>query len=260
MEIEDFAELRMTFSRMSFSTAFEDYRTAREDTSMKINYAKAGRFMLMAASVILISGCVSTRITASWKDESYREKPRKIVVLAAITDMTQRRITEDKLVRRLRKAGVHAIQGYVAFPEGEQEETAIASRLSEVEADALLTTKVVGRKKVREYFPGPGYYPPISEQDWCAYSSGFYNPYSYPPGFAPLNPGGYGPPFPSGYSPGYIEENIYEIAETDLYDAETGKIVWSAVSETRIMGNAQADVGSYVTEIVKSLEKKKVIL
>lgn len=226
---------------------------------MKRKHAKAGQFLLIAVLVILASGCVSTRITADWKDELYREKPRKIIVLASIRDMTQRRLTEDKLVSRLRKTGVYAIQGYVVFPEEEKTETPITSRLGEAEADAMLTTRVLDRKKVREYYPGPGYYPPISEEDWCAYASGFYNPYSFPPGFAPINPAGYAPAFPSGYSPGYIEENVYEFAEAELYDAATGKIVWSAMSETRIRGNAQAETGSYASEIVRSLEKKRVI-
>jgi hypothetical protein len=56
-----------------------------------------------------------------------------------------------------------------------------------------------------------------------------------------------------------IRRRLYNIAEANLYDAATGKIVWSARTESQAQGNDEKAIKSYVSQIMKSLRKQNVI-
>lgn len=227
---------------------------------MKIK-AHAGLFTLLAAALLIASSCASTRVTSDWKDESYVKKPGKILVLALLNDGAQRRLMEDELVSQLKSEGIDAIPGYTVLPEGKpQDKEVIAAKVREVGADTLLLTRLVDKKTVQEYVPGTPYYPPTAYHDWYGYYGGFYPAYpGYARGYAPGGPPPYPPGYPPGYSPGYTTETVYNIAEANLYDAATGKIVWSARTESQAQGNDERAIKSYVSQIMKSLRKQNVI-
>jgi hypothetical protein len=113
----------------------------------------------------------------------------------------------------------------------------VAAKVKEVGADALLLARLVDRKTVQEYVPGTPYYPPMSYRNWQNYY------------------GGYSP----AYSPGYTTEIVYTIAEANLYDTATGKIVWSAVTETEMSGNDQKAIRSYASELLEAMRKQELI-
>lgn len=211
--------------------------------------ANAKVLAFFTAALLLVSACASTRITSDWKDESYRKKPEKILVLSLLNETTQRRIMEDAVASRLEAAGVDAIPAYTVLPEGKlPDKDVIAATVKELGADALLISRLVDRKTVREYVPGTPYYPPASYLDWHSYYGGFYP--AYP---------GYIPGYPPGYAPGYTVETTYDIAEANLYDAATGKLVWSAVTESRIQGADEGAIKSYASRIIKSLREQGLI-
>jgi hypothetical protein len=214
-------------------------------------------FRIMKIAVIavalFITSCASTRVTSDWKDESYQKKPEKVVVMALLNEAAERRLMEDEFVGALNAAGINALPGYAVLTEGKPDKEIVAAKVRELGADTLLMTKLVDRKTERNYVPGTPYLPPASYYDWYGYYGGFYPP---PPGYYPGYPPGYYPP---GYSPGYLVERVYDVAEANLYDVKTGKLVWSAVTENEIRGNDRKAIKSYVSEILKSLRKKNLV-
>ncbi len=54
-------------------------------------------------------------------------------------------------------------------------------------------------------------------------------------------------------------EDRYAIAETSLYDTHTEKLIWTATSETLISGSSQKMINAYVSAMMDSLRKNKVI-
>ncbi len=232
--------------RGAFTTT-EDFQSEREGQHMTA--ADKYRCMIYAAVLLAVFACSSTKVTSEWKDESYLKKPGRILVLAQTNDTAQRRIMEDELVGRLKEAGTDAIAGYTVFPEGKppRDREAIAAMVKEQGADAVFLVRHVDRKAVPEYVPG-------TNAPWYDFYGGFYSPYS--PGFPP---GGYPPGYPRVEFPGYTTVNIYDLTESDLFDGETGKLVWSASSESKIKGSDRRAIGSYASKIVKALERQELI-
>ena len=218
----------------------------------KITYM---RLTLIAAALVLAS-CASTRVTSDWLDESYQKKPNKVVVMALVDQSADRRLIEDEFVGELKKSGVEALPGYAVLPEarpGDRE--AAAAKVKELGADALLITRLVDRKTERDYVPGTPSLPPAGYYDWHSYYGRFHHPGLYPGPYA----GYYSGAYPGGYSRGYVTERVYGIAEANLYDVTTGKLVWSAVTETEMRGDNRDEIKSYVDQIVKSLRKKNLV-
>lgn len=202
----------------------------------------------------LAASCASTKVTSDWKDPSYQKRPGKVLVLALVDDMTQRRLLEDELAGQLGAEGIDAVPGYIVLPGARPDREAIQAQVRAAGADALFMTRIVDRKTVQEYVPGTPYYPPTAYYDWYNYYGGLYRP--YPPGHLGYAPGG---PYPPSYSPGYTVENVYYIAEANLYDASTAKLIWSARTESRLRGNDEREIRSYAGQIVKSLKKQGLI-
>ena len=76
--------------------------------------------VLFAAATALILGCAtsSTTLDAQWVNPEYIGKRpiRSMMVMAAVRDSTNRRISEDRMVAALSAAGVKAVQSYTLLP------------------------------------------------------------------------------------------------------------------------------------------------
>lgn len=213
-------------------------------------------FLLTVMFASLIAACASTKVTSDWKDPAYQARPGKVLVLAMVDDMTQRRLLEDELAGRFRDEGIDAVPSYTVLPDARPDREAIQAQVRSTGADALFMTRIVDRKTEQEYVPGTPYYPPTAYYDWhnyYGYYGGLHRPY---PGHLGYAPGG---PYPPAYSPGYTVENVYAIAEANLYDASTARLIWSARTETRIQGKDEREIRSYAEQIVRSLKKQGLV-
>ena len=216
---------------------------------MKKTFKTVQGLSLIAAAMLLATACATTKVTSDWKDPSYAKKPGKMLVMALLDDGGQRRLLEDELTNKLKSAGVDAVPGYTVLPEtGTAAKEVIEAKVRELGADSVFMTRLVDRRKVEQYVPGSGaYYPPSGYHSMYGYYG--YQPYAYGYGA-----GGVGP-----YTPGYTKETVYNIAEANLYDAATGKLVWSARTESEMRGNDRKAVDSYASQIVKSLKKQGLV-
>lgn len=213
------------------------------------------RFYSLLAAVVLLSGCTATKITSDWKDPSYQKKPAAILVMALMNDPTQRRLMEDELSSRLEKEGVKAVPAYTILAEAKPARDVIDKAVQEVGADSLFMTRVVDRKTVAQEAPGT-YYPPLAYQDWHSYFEGMYAP--YPSGSPPWMTPGFIGPYPQASAPRYSQE-VYNIAEANLYDTETRRLAWSARTETRVQGDDKHQIESYASRIIESLRSQDLL-
>ena len=221
---------------------------------MRTNYTYIKQLMLITVALVLTS-CASTRVTSDWSDVSYQKKPNKVVVMALINERANRRLIEDEFVREFRKSGLEAQASYAVLPEAKPgDKEAVEAKVKELGADALLMSRLIDRKTERDYVPGTTYVPPAGYYDWPSYYHGF-----YPSGFYPGPYAGYYGGYPGGYSSGYVTERVYYIAETNLYDVTTGRLVWSAVTKTEMRGDNRKEIKSYVDEVAKALREKNLV-
>lgn len=189
----------------------------------------------MVIVTLFITACTITNLTSTWKDSAYQKHPRKILVIGLAKKPIIKRIFEDEFVRQLKERGTTAIAGYTVMPDLKQGDHAvIAAKMKEQGADAVLIARLVSKKKVQTYVPGTVYYPPNTYGSWHYY-------------------------YEAAYTPGYMVEDEYALMETNLYDADNDKLIWTAASETEIMGSDHNQIKSYIRVMVNAMSDKKIL-
>ncbi|MDX8385738.1 MAG: hypothetical protein R8M11_04365 [Gallionella sp.] len=196
----------------------------------KSKYSLFAAFSLLG---LLLSGCVTTQVTAVWKDPSYQAKPETVMVIGMAKNPLNRRLFEDEFVLQLEAKGSKAIASYTVLTDQQQEDqAAIAEKVVELGADTVLITRLVSKKTVQVYMPGALYYPPPFYGTWPNY---------------------YGYGYRNLYSPGYFSESEYVVIETNLYRADDDKLIWAASSETGLHGSDHGLMKSYISVMVKAM-------
>jgi hypothetical protein len=203
---------------------------------MRILRRSPGFVMLIA---ICITACAATRLTSAWKDPSYQGQPRKIMVIGVAKKPLNKRIFEDEFVRQLKARGANAVASYTVMPDEKQgDHAAIAAKMKEQGADAVLISRLASKKTVHTYVPGSVTYPPSYYGTWRDY---------------------YGYGYQAMYTPGYTAEDEYALMETNLYDAGNDKLIWSASSETELRGSDQSQIISYIGVMVNAMADQKLL-
>ena len=200
-----------------------------------------------AAILMLLSACASTDLTSVWKDVQYKGHAHKIMVIGILQSPVIQRQFEDEMARRLKEQRTDAIAGYTVLPDRpEDDRAATEQKVRELGADAVLIVQVVDKKTVTTYVPPPGPAPMHS-----MYSGSGLPP---PTGYYGSTWQGY-----IAYSPGTMVQDDYAVVRTNLYDLASGKLIWTASSETLLGDNAGSRVATFVKVIVKSLADNNVI-
>jgi hypothetical protein len=88
---------------------------------------------------VLLVACTSTKFSGLWRDETYQERPGKILVVSQFPNPATRRLFEGALVETVQKRGVEAVASYTIMPDtpviGKE---ALAAQAATVGADMLL--------------------------------------------------------------------------------------------------------------------------
>jgi hypothetical protein len=189
-----------------------------------------------AMGLLLVASCSTTTMSAVWKDPDYQGgRLKKVLVVGVARNDLIRRIFEDEFAARLKAHGTDAYPSYRLIPSTAMlAEDTVNAKIENLGMDAVLVTRFVNTKKETVYTPGTTYYSP-----------GWYNWYSAGYGYVT--------------SPGYYSE--YEVIRlsTNIYDTETGKIIWSGLSDTVTGGAAQTEITGLIDVITKSLTKDGLI-
>ena len=194
---------------------------------------------LTAVMSMFLVACVGTNLTSAWKDPSYQRQPGKIFVVGIAKKPVNKRMLEDEFVRQLKARGVNAVASYTVMSDSRKNDhSVVAAKMKEQGADAVLISRLASKKTVQTYVPGTVYYPPQNYNNWHDY---------------------YGYGSQAVYTPGYVAEDEYALMETNLYSAGNDKLIWSAASETELMGSNQAQIKSYIGVMVKSMVDGKLI-
>jgi hypothetical protein len=187
-------------------------------------------------------------LNAVWKDPQYQGgKLKNVLVVGESTNQVVRRIFEDEFTARFKSRGTNAIPSYTIFPSDKTlDKDTIESKSRELGIDSMLVARVVDTKTKQELTPAPStyYYRDIYFYDW---------PNRYSPFYSGTFPGRY-------YNDrSYYSE--YEVVnlETTIYETQTGKLIWSALSDTVVGGSSQLEVSSVVGAIMKNLAENHLI-
>ena len=205
---------------------------------------KRWRFFILIAFVwlLLSVSCSSTKIKTIWKDKDYNgERFNKILIIGVAKNPTIRRVFEDEFAVQLKVHGTDVLTSYrVISDEGVLDKAKVESKMKELEADAVLVTRMVDKKTER--------------RGGDSYSKGWHNYYS------------------KTYIEMHSVDNYYEFevfsCETNLYETKTGKLIWSGLTDSFIdsgMSGAlntdtvEKGIKSLVKIIMKSLSQSQLI-
>jgi len=208
----------------------------------KLISASVALYLLVAAS------CSLTNLNAVWKDPQYQGgRLKNVLVIGGSTNQVVRRIFEDEFSAKLKTRGTDAIPSYRIFPdEKDLDKNAIESKSRDLGIDAMLIARVVDTKTKREITPAPynSYYRDTYFYNWPNRNSRFYS---------------------GSISARYYDDrryySEYEVVnlETNIYNTQTGKLIWSALSDTVVGGSSELEVSSVVQEIIKNLSENQLI-
>jgi len=194
------------------------------------------KFLCAVALVLLLAACATTKVLNVWKDETFQGgRFSKALIVGVIEEPAYRRIFEDKMVEVLKAAGVVAYASYTVFPDpGQIDRGAAIEQIHSLGVDAVLVTRLVDSRNETIYTPGTTYVredPFYGRRGWYGYYGGSYTVMQ---------------------TPGHTTEYSISTVETNVFDAESEKPVWSAVTETAETSVTKA-IDSYVKAIAEPL-------
>jgi hypothetical protein len=172
-------------------------------------------------SIFLYTCSPSTQIMGSWKSPDVPAQNYQRIVVAALTDnVLARQEVENDLQAQLQRRGIQVTKSIDLFPpaagaKAGPDVNLIMESIKENGHDAILTAALVDEQTETRYIPGSMGYRPMTRFMWYGSFRGYYNYWH-----------------PMLYDPGYYTEDKVYYLETNLYDTDTDRLVWSAQSKS----------------------------
>jgi hypothetical protein len=211
---------------------------------------------LIVLSTLVLSCTSSTKITASWVDPSLNNgnrqggynatsgetSPKSVLVASLSRNMEVRTKLEDALANEAAKRNIKVIKSTTQFSPDFYQNTPsredLLASINKTGVDAILTVSLINKESETRYVRGSTPYSPFTAYRWYG---GFYNYYNY-----------WRPYF---YDPGYYVTDKTYFLETNVYDAKTEKLLWSAQSETVNPASIDKFVKEYPKVLVRQMVK-----
>ena len=203
------------------------------------------RTLMLLLLPLLLVACSRTTIDSAWKDPAFQGKVRTVYVIGISKNDTNRRIFEDEFSRQLQQHGAVGIPSYndLLAPADASKET-VAELMRKNGADSVLMTRLLDKRTEQVVNPGrvSGYW-----------SSGY--PYTPSPYYS--NWGGYyDRRYELIYEPATVTRFVVATIEANLYELQSGKLIWSAQLETMLDGNRQKLIDGFATVVINDLRKR----
>ncbi len=190
------------------------------------------------AVLLIMAGCNPSKITTSWKAENITpQKYNKVLVLGLIkeSDRSIQEKMENHFVGDLQALGYNAVSslkeyGPKAFDK--IEEAAAIDKLKNSGVDAVLTIVLLDKEKERQYIP-----PNYSNRFW-GYRNARYIRI---------------------YEPGYYVTNTKYFWESNFYEMDNQKLLYSVQTQSFAPDNAESMGHGYGKMIVNNMVKQHIL-
>ena len=244
---------------------------------------------------LLATGCSSAYKTGSWKDPEFSGQINKVYIVGVTSKDLARRIFEDEFGRHLQAHGATGISSYrdLSFEEESQEDL-IKAKMAENGADAVLISRMTGRRieevvnpgRISGYSYGPDYRDRRYYRGYPGYQGGpAWRPYvdqrrterrpvrpenlpeddrrpgyEYRPGYYYRDWGNYYyRSLDVVYEPATITELEIVTIEAVLFDGESAEMIWSAEFEAYVDYNLEKMIKDYIEIVLKDFIDKGLV-
>lgn len=205
--------------------------------------------LLMPVASLLLAACQTTSIQSAWFDPTFSGGPmQKIDVVGVGSNLTNRRVFEDIFAQKLRDAGVDGVAGYTVIPdEARAAEAPFTAAVTRTGAQGLLVVRLLGvdtRTQVTTTMVPVG--------------SGFGGGGVWGGGM--WGGGWAGGPFGPTMMP-VQDVQQYDLAtvEATLFEVKTGRVVWTATTQTLNPSSVQQETPGFATLIIAQLKARGLI-
>jgi hypothetical protein len=204
------------------------------------------RLVLLALVVTVFSGCSTTTLLTSWNDSTVQSYTlKKPLVVAIVRTPLIRKKLEDEFVKSFQKIGINAVPSYTIFPEiGDLAPDAVKARLPSIGRDSILVIRLLDVKQETVHVPartdvyaGGGYARPAYYGSYGGYYANSVSIVSSP-----------------AYN--YVEKKY--VAESNIYDAIDGKMIWTGATETEDTKSIDSAVADFTTILMKDIRAKSI--
>ncbi|GAA5036925.1 hypothetical protein GCM10011506_32700 [Marivirga lumbricoides] len=199
--------------------------------------------------LFLLGSCApSTDITATWNNPDVEDDALgNILVTAMVDDVSARQNLEDELARELMERGISVTKSINLFPpsmrnEKMQDKEALLNAIEENNFDGVITVALIDKETDTRYIPGNYAYSPVNTYGYYGNFWGYYNNW-----------------YPQVYNTGYYDVDKEYFLETNLYNAESEKLVWSAQSQTVNPETLENLTEDYSEKIVRYMENESLV-
>jgi hypothetical protein len=185
------------------------------------------------------SAAAGTKVIHSWVVTGPMPMLRRILVVAALDNYLIRQHLEDEMESLLSMYGVDGVRGHMVLPpRNELMEGELKQRIKDSDLEGVL---IIRLKDIRDE------------------TKEFVSPYVPPIGYYRLDPF-LATQIRTFEAQGYSETFTVARAESNLYDAQTERLVWSGETDTVYSKDFQKLAKEYAKALVKRLKKDKVIV
>ena len=193
------------------------------------------KFIILILTALVITACTSTGPIGEWRKEGFSGKLDDILVIGVTSRSTRRRVFEDKFVEEFAALGINATPSYELIESSmylsrEIVEKAIQGR----NLGAVVVTRLAAIKEAEVY------QPPDDQDENLSYFS------FYDKAFHQQDRG-------TTSSYGVLT------LETNLYDTQSGELVWSMQSEAIDASQPRHIVEEYIALATKTMAKRGLI-
>lgn len=195
-------------------------------------------FIAMVAALVLAS-CATTRLDTQWSNPEFagRKLSGKMLVVGVSRDETLRRLYEDELAAQLTARGVSTVRSYEVLPgplvmDGTN---AILKAARDTGAATVLSSAVVAREHVERVISEPT------------------------PSFGSRFGGWYMYYWPYAYTRTEVRAFDRYTVGTSLTEVSSGKIAWSARTQTENVDHAVREVKALARVIMNALNQSNML-
>lgn len=206
------------------------------------------KILFLFVSIGLISCGSSTSISSTWVNPEISDEAYKSVFIAAITpDIHARKVIEQQLATEASKQGIKAIQSSDVFlttftKDNQPQKQELLEEIRKSNSHTIFTISLKDKESSTRYVEGTNTYYPMN---YGGYYGGFYSYYNNV--------------YPVVYEPGYYKTDKIYYVESNLYDANTEELLWSAQSKTYNPTNLKSFAQEYTKAIIYKLIKDGVL-
>ena len=202
------------------------------------------KFRLLLLFPLLVACYPSTKVIASWKNPGTTKTYHSVFIATLTSNTVSRSTIETEMSNAFSKKGLVTVKSIDEFPPTMKQDSTtkgqLLDRIKNKGSEAILTISLLRKETESRYVSGG--YAPVSHYGYYSSFGGYYN-YAYP----------------TAYSPGYYEKEDVYYLETNLYDAQTESLIWSAQSRTDSYGSVPTLAKEYANVIVEQMLRENVI-